>query len=202
MKHTVACVALASLLSACGGGGGGPTGQNTQPVSAPFAKYEGDWKDVCQFHHRETVTMTASTSGTSVSMSDRIEYFANEDCSGALVATGVYSQPIAKLQYITTETSATVKLQNGETVTGSVDRGVGVGSDATVSFTGSGVTSSIVNGKTVWHIAYAGGSTDISINSVSGATPGGLFLRNGQLYILTSSAGSTTSYDASGALSR
>jgi hypothetical protein len=201
MKHVLACVAAASVLSACGGGGSAASGPVTPPATAPFAKYVGDWKDVCQFHHRETVTVATTTaSATTATLSDRIDYFANADCSGTLVATGVYSQPIATLQYVTTENNATVHLQSGLSLTGAVDRGTGTGSDATVSFTGSGVSSSVVNGKTVWHIAYSGGGTDIQINSVLGATPGGLFLNNSQLYVVTAVAGSTNVFDASAAL--
>ncbi len=201
MKHVLACVAAASVLSACGGGGSGSSGPVTPPATAPFSKYVGDWKDACQFHHRETVTVAITTaSATTATLSDKIEYFDNADCSGALVATGVYSAPIATLQYVATENNAIVHLQSGLSLTGSVDRGTAVASDATVSFSGSGVSSSVVNGKTVWHIAYSGGGTDIQINNVLGATPGGLFLNGGQLYIVTASAGSNNSFDASAAL--
>ena len=98
MKHVLACVAAASVLSACGGGSSAGSVVNP-PTTAPFAKYVGDWKDVCQFHHRETITVaTLTASATTATLSDRIDYFENEDCSGALVATGVFSKPIATLQ--------------------------------------------------------------------------------------------------------
>jgi hypothetical protein len=203
MKHVLACVAAASVLSACGGGGSGASGPVTPPATAPFAKYVGDWKDACQFHHRETVTVAiTAASATTVTLSDRIEYFDNADCSGALVATGVYSAPIATLQYVATENNAIVHLQSGLSLTGAVDRGTAAASDATVSFSGSGVSSSVLNGKTVWHIAYSGGGTDIQINNVLGANPGGLFLNADQLYVVTASAGSNNSFDASAALTR
>ena len=103
---------------------------------------------------------------------------------------------------MTTENSATVHLQSGQSLTGAVDRGTATASDATVSFTGSGVSSSVVNGKTVWHIAYNGGGTDIQIINVLGANPGGLFLSSGQLYIVTAEGGSTNTFDASAPLTR
>lgn len=203
MKHALACVAAASVLSACGGGGSSAGSVVNPPTTAPFAKYVGDWKDVCQFHHRETITVaTLTASATTATLSDRIDYFENEDCSGALVATGVFSKPIATLQYVTTENSATVHLQSGQSLTGAVDRGTATASDATVSFTGSGVSSSVVNGKTVWHIAYNGGGTDIQIINVLGANPGGLFLSSGQLYIVSAEGGSTNTFDASAPLTR
>lgn len=203
MKHVLACVAVASVLSACGGGGSSAGSVVNPPTTAPFAKYVGDWQDVCQFHHRETITVaTLTASATTATLSDRIDYFDNEDCTGALVATGVYSKPIATLQYVTTENNATVHLQSGQSLVGAVDRGAATASDATVSFSGSGVSSSVVNGKTVWHIVYNGGSTDIQINNVLGANPGGLFLSSGQLYIVTAESGSTNAFDASAPLSR
>lgn len=196
---------LASALTACGGGGGGgggTAGTPTAPVSAPFAKYEGEWKGPCQSHLRETVTLVASNNATVLAISDKSDYFANADCSGGIVATGVYSQPIAKLSYAATEANASVKLQTGETVTGAVDRGTATATDATISFTGSGASSTVSGGKTTWHIAYNGGGLDIVIDTISGASPGGLLLRNGQLYILSPDGNSTTSFQASGALTR
>ncbi|NRR31224.1 hypothetical protein HSX11_13630 [Oxalobacteraceae bacterium] len=199
MKTFITCIAMASVLTACGGGGGGSTDNPAPVVTSPFAKYEGEWKDACQFHHRETSSFAVTNSATTIAISNKIEYFDNEDCTGAIVATGVYSQPIARVNYSSTDTNASVKLQNGETVTGVVDRGTAVGTDANVTFTGSGVTSSVVNGKTIFKISYTGGSTEIRIDSISGASPGGLMLRNGQLYILSANG---SSYSASAALSR
>lgn len=205
MKHLLLYAALASAaitLTACGGGGGQDTSQPTlPPVAQPLAKYEGSWKTACKFHQRETYTLVASSNATQLSILDQSDYYANDDCSGAVVATGVYSQPIAKLLYSSTVANATIKLQSGETVSDTVDRGTGTGSDAALlSFSGSGVTSSVVNGKTVWHIVFNGGSTDVHIESVSGATPGGLLIRGGLLYFLTPQAGSNTAFDASAPL--
>lgn len=205
MKHILAYAALASamaVLSACGGGGGDTSQSTLPPVAQPFAKYEGNWKTACKFHQRETYTLTTSANATQVSILDQSDYYANEDCTGAVVATGVYSQAIAKLLYSSTLANASVKLQSGETVSDTVDRGTGTGSDATLSFTGSGVTSSVVDGKTVWHIVYNGGSTDVHIASVSNATPGGLLIRGGLLYFLTPQASNSNGFDASAPLAR
>jgi hypothetical protein len=206
MKHILLVAGLASamsMLNACGGGGSGTDAQPTlPPVAQPFAKYEGSWKTACQFHHRETYTLATSSNATQLSILDQSDYYANDDCTGAVVATGTYSQAIAKLLYASTLANATVKLQSGENISDTVDRGTsnGSASDALLSFTGSGVTSTVVNGKTVWHIAYNGGSTDVHIESVSGASPAGLLLRNGQLYFLSAQANSSTAFDASAPL--
>ena len=189
-------------LSACGGGGGDTSQATLPPVAQPFAKYEGSWKSACKFHQRETYTLTTSANATQLSVLDQSDYYANEDCTGAVVATGVYSQAIAKLLYSSTLANATIKLQSGENVTDTVDRGTGTGSDATLSFTGSGVTSSVVDGKTVWHIVYNGGATDVHIASVSNATPGGLLIRGGLLYFLTPQPSNSNGFDASAPLTR
>ncbi len=204
MKHIWAYAGLASamaMLSACGGGGGSASESTLPPVAQPFAKYEGAWKTACQFHHRETYTLTSSSNATVLSIADQSDYYANDDCTGAVVATGVYSQPIAKLLYSSTLANATIKLQSGDSVTDTVDRGTGTGLDAVLSFSGSGVTPAVVDGQTVWHISYNGGSTDVHTGSVSGASPAGLLIRGGQLYFLTAQANSSSAFDASAPLS-
>jgi hypothetical protein len=203
MKHILVYAGLASamsILTACGGGGSGTSESTLPPVALPLAKYEGVWKTACRFHQRETYMLTSASNATQLSIADQSDYYANEDCTGAVVATGVYSQAIAKLLYASTLANATVKLPSGENITDTVDRGTGAGSDATISFSGSGVTSSVVDGKTVWHIIYNGGATDVHVASVSGASPAGLLIRGGQLYFLTAQANSGTAFDASAPL--
>ena len=202
MKYIGACAVLGTVLCACGGGGSnsGTTGPTVAPVSAPLTKYAGAWNDVCQFHHQETVTVIPSSDGSSASLSDQIQYFANQDCTGGVVAIGTYSQPIATLKYSTTVSGASITLQDGTSISATVDTGTATGSNATISFAGSGVTSSVVNGQTVWTITYNGGSTQANISSVSGASPAGLLLLNNQLYILTKNGTGTNSYDASAPL--
>lgn len=204
MTQILLRAALASALAtlaACGGGGSGSAPQAT-PVTAPFSKYEGNWTTACQFHHHETYTLTSSAGATVLTFSDKSEYFANDDCTGAVVATGVYSQPIATLTYFNTEPNASVKLQTGQTVSNAVDKGTGVGNTAAVSFSGSGVTTETVGGKAAWHIVYNGGSTDVVVQNVQGAAPAGVMLRDGQLYILTAQANTTTGFDASAPLTK
>jgi len=204
MTYNLVRAGLASVLAlsvtACGGGSGGGTPQQTTPVAAPFTKYEGNWVSACQFHHHEVYTLTSSSGATVLSFADKSEYFANEDCTGAVVATGVYSGPIATLTYLTTEPNASVALQTGETVTNSVDKGTGTANAAAISFSGSGVSDSTVGGKPAWHIVYNGGSTDVVVQNVQGATPGGVMLRGGQLYVLT--AQPNTGYNAATPLTK
>lgn len=205
MTHNLVRAGLASALAlsvaACGGGGSDGAPQAT-PIASPFAKYVGSWVSACQFHHHEVYTLSTNANATVLTFSDKSEYFSNDDCSGAVVATGVYSAPIATLSYQTTEPNASVALQSGEKVSNAVDKGTGQGSNAAVSFSGSGVSATTVSGKPGWHIVYPGGSTDLVVQTVQGATPGGVMLRNGQLYILVAQANTSTGFDASAPLSK
>jgi hypothetical protein len=124
-----------------------------------------------------------------------MEYFANEYCTGAIVATGTYTQPQIVYQYIKTEENAPVKMINREIITAAVDVGNVIASDQEINFIGSGVTSSVKSGKTVWHIIYNGGSTDLTVDSKSGTTQGGLLLLNGDLLELMPINSSATSFN-------
>lgn len=205
MTHNLVRAALASALllsvAACGGGGSDGAPQAT-PVANPFTKYVGSWVTACQFHHHEVFTLSTNANATVLSFADKSEYFANEDCTGAVVATGVYSAANATLSYQTTEPNASITLQSGEKVSNAVDKGAGAGGAATVTFSGSGVTSTTVSGLPAWHIAYNGGSTNVVVQNVQGATPAGVMLRNGQLYILFAQANTGTGFDASAPLTK
>lgn len=205
MTHTLVraglAAALALGLAACGGSGSDGAPQAT-PVNAPFAKYVGSWSTACQFHSHEVFTLSTNANATVLSFVAKSEYFANDDCSGAVVATGVYSAPIATLTYQTTEPNASVALQSGEKINSAVDKGSSVAGAAAISYSGSGVSATTVSGKPAWHIVYNGGSTDVVVQTAQGATPAGVMLRNGQLYILAAQANTGTGFDASAPLSK
>lgn len=188
----------AAVLTACGGGGGGGGGSDAAPTTAvvgPLTKYEGTWGQGCDSHERDTFTFTASNGGTSLAITEKMEYFANADCTGAIVATGTYAQPEVTAQYTKTEANAPVKMLTGEIVTASVDVVTAVKSGAKVNFTGSGVTSSVVNGETVWHIVFNNNSTDLTVDDVADTAQGALLLLNGELLELSPVNNSATSFN-------
>ncbi len=184
-----------AILAACGGGGSDTTTASTAADVGPLTKYEGVWGQGCDDHSRDTYTFAASNNGTSLAITNKMEYFANENCTGAIVATGTYAQPEVMLQYIKTEANAPVKMLTGEIITASVDVGTAVGSGEAIKFTGSGVTSSVVNGETVWHIVYNNGSTDLTVNDSPGTAQGALLLLNGELLELSPANNSATSFN-------
>jgi hypothetical protein len=185
---------LLTALAACGGGGGSDQGIPTQ-VSSALQKYEGVWVRPCAAHNRDTMTLAASNNGATLSFTIKTEYFANVDCTGAVVATGTYAQAATVLQYTGTVKDASVRMPNGEIVTTNVDQGNATATTAPITFTGSGVTSSVVNGKTVWHIQFSQGSTDVQTNLGTGVTSASLALRNGELLVLSVSGNSTNTFN-------
>ncbi|MRV75131.1 hypothetical protein GJ700_25785 [Duganella sp. FT92W] len=197
MYRLPAGLVLLTALAACGGGsGGGASGQGlpTQ-VAGALQKYEGVWIRPCAAHNRDTMTLAASNGGATLSFTIKTEYFANVDCTGAVVATGTYAQAATVLQYTGTVKDASVRMPNGETVTASVDQGNATATTTPITFTGSGVTSSTVNGKTVWHIQFGQGSTDVQTNLGTGVTSASLALRNGELLVLSVSGNSGNTFN-------
>ncbi|MEO8118798.1 MAG: hypothetical protein ABI606_05695 [Rhodoferax sp.] len=207
MKH-LAVVLSSSILVACGGGGsdaptsspsgvslsaGSPT--TASPAIEALVKYEGVWREDCKDHMRLTKTATA-TSGTTFSVSTKEEYFDNADCTGALVATGSFSQPDEAVQYSATLVNASVTLLTGETIVSNVDPATSVLAVAPFTFTGSHVTSTYALGTTFARIEYADGSYVIVQRQAlnGGTTHGALLLRNDELLALVPTGGSTTSF--------
>lgn len=189
----------AAALTGCGGGGNSGQGLPAQ-VSNALQKYEGIWIRPCAAHSRDTMTLAASNNGATLAFTIKTEYFANADCTGDVVATGAYTQPATVLQYTGTVKDANVKMPNGETVTASVDQGDASATTFPITFTGSGVTSSVVNGKTVWHIQFSQGSTDVQTNLSTGVTKASLTLRNSTLLVLSVSGNSSNTFDVTSTL--
>ncbi len=197
MYRLAAGSVLLTALAACGGGSGGSDSGQGIPtqVAGALQKYEGVWIRPCAAHNRDTMTLVASNAGATLSFTLKTEYFANADCSGAVVATGTYGQAATVLQYTGTVKDANVHMPNGEVVTVNVDQGNATATTTPITFTGSGVTSSVVNGKTVWHIQFGQGSTDVQTNLGTGVTKASLALRNGELLVLSVSGNSGNTFN-------
>ena len=200
MQRISVCLALTAMLSACGGGGGSAGSGNTPlpdptPVGGPLKKYEGAWLDACDSHSRDSTSITATNGGNTLLMTVKTEFYANAGCTGAVVATGTYPGPAITLTYASTVQNASVKLSSGELVTAAVDVGDAAASGQNIIFTGSGVTSRTVNGRTVWHIEFGQGSTDVQFELATGSSKGGLLLRNGELWTVTPSGTGGTAFN-------
>lgn len=179
-----ASLILLSALAACGGNDGGIDTAQPVQVTGALQKYAGEWKQSCSSHSRESSTLVATGNGAILSFISKIEYFANADCTGGVVATGMYSEPSIVLQYKGTIKDASIKLASGETVAVNVDQGDASATTVPITFAGSGVTSTIVNGKTVWRITFSQGYTEVKGNLGTGTVKAALALRNGELLLL------------------
>lgn len=190
-------VLSAMVLAACGGGSGGGTSSTTVPTdtsAGPLSKYVGVWNQGCNNHEFVTTTLAATSGGTSLSVTQKTEFFENTNCTGAVVATGTYAQPFLVAQHVRTEPNASVKMLTGETVTASIDVANATASGGAITFVGSAVSSSVVNGKTVWRIAFKEGTLTQTVEIKSGTSQGAFMLRNGEFYTLQVVGNSTTSF--------
>lgn len=207
MQRIPATFAIAALLSACGGGGGSAgSGTATFPAPAPsggpLKQYEGTWTAPCGTHTRETTTMAATNGGNSLQFNLKTDFYANLNCTGAVIATATYSGPVVTLDFTNTVQNASIRLTNGETVTGTVDVGSAVANGQTVTLSGTGVTSRIVDGKTVWRFEFSEGSADAQFEPLSGTGTGALTLRNGELWTLVPAGTGGTTFSVENRLTR
>ncbi|MFZ6719664.1 hypothetical protein [Undibacterium sp. Ji49W] len=190
-------VLSAMVLAACGGGSGGSATATVAPVdtsSGPLSKYAGVWNQGCQNHEIETTTITATSGGSALSMAQKIEYYENLNCTGAIVATGTYTSPILVAQHVRTEANATVKMLTGETVASSVDVVNATANGAVINFVGSAVSSSVVNGKTTWKFVFKDTTITQTIEVSSGSAQGAFMLRNGELFFAQAIGNSSTAF--------
>ena len=91
MKQLVLVATLTALfLSACGGGDAPPApSKDAPPAPSKLAAYVGTWVGACQHNVIETIAVT-DTPGVkdSITYSATEEYFEQEGCAGAVIATG------------------------------------------------------------------------------------------------------------------
>ena len=198
------------MLMACGGSPGdsseSPAVGGTATPNAPaavsainpgLAKYAGIWHKDCVDHMRLTMTATA-TGANSFSVSRNQEYFANADCTGAIVANGNYGVPDETVQYTAPLQNVSVQLLTGATIVTNVDPGSSVLANARFNFSGPGVLASIfesIVGKTVANIQYAEKVKQEEGFALRGqSTSGALLLLDGELLSLVAIDNSTSSF--------
>ncbi|MCH8621015.1 hypothetical protein [Undibacterium sp. TS12] len=188
---------MAMLLAACGGGSGGSTPATVAPAdtgTGPLSKYAGVWNQGCQGRIMETTTITSGSGGSALSVSRKIEYYENLNCAGAVVAMGTYNAPILSAQHVRTEANASVKMLTGETVASSVDVVNASANGAVISFVGNAVSSSVVNGKSVWKITLKDTVFTWTEEVASGSSQGAFMLRNGELFTIQAVGNSATTF--------
>ena len=84
-----ACVGVTvAVLSGCGGGGGGGGTTAASPPAAttsPLDAYAGTWASACADH--AVGTLVIARSADTITVGNKTDYYANADCSGAIVGT-------------------------------------------------------------------------------------------------------------------
>ena len=199
MKLQVLALVIGALLAGCGGGGSdGAATPAPAPAAQPLAQYAGTWRQGCEFHVIETTVVTMAADG-SASIWPKEEYFANADCSGAVVATGTFAAAPIAIRYVGTSPSASVKQLNGQIIPANVDRISATSVAMSQTYAGSGVTPKTVNGKLVWTITYTGGTTTINEAGTSeGTVSGGMAVVGGEMWTMQPVGSSTTSFEMDG----
>jgi hypothetical protein len=217
LKLLASSLALA-ILSACGGGSSdapavAATGSNATATTTvvpvvtpstpegPLSKYVGTWVHKCEYDSNETLVLTATNNGITLSGNDKEEYFDNIGCTGAVIATSTTAAP-QPLQYISTETnrSATLidrnvadNLKLQATFTGNFDIISTV--NGTPQYTGSGVSTKLVNGKTEVTITRSHGSSTRTIDPTSTERKIAVTIRNGELLMCKQLPGAVPSFE-------
>lgn len=180
MKKLICATAIAMALSACGGGDDGGTAASTPvssapstpapPVAAtpaapatpvtpapstlPLDAYIGTWTANCVAHERTTATITRAAGSTNqLSVSSKSDYYANENCTGAIRGTSTTSAPYL-VTYVETKDGNLVNSPHDVQTPGKVDYVTITFPQRTVSVTGPGVTYGLSLGMMVWTIAY------------------------------------------------
>lgn len=94
------------MFAGCGGGGG--ITDKATPASR-MAPYVGTWVGDCQANEQEMIVSTAAPDGTLIT-SAVLNYYANADCSGALVGTDTYSEKLTSTYLNTIDATVSLSL--------------------------------------------------------------------------------------------
>lgn len=219
LKLLASSLALA-ILSACGGGSSdapavAATGSNataSTPVvpvvtpstpDSPLSKYVGTWLHKCYYNSNETLVLTATNNGITLSGNDKDEYFDNIGCTGAVIATNTTAAP-QPIQYVSTETNRSATLIDRDLADNLKLQAAFTGNfdiisivDAPSQYTGSGVSTKLVNGKTEVTITRSNGVS--SIHTIDPTTSEvrkiALTIRNGELLMCKQLPGAVPSFE-------
>jgi hypothetical protein len=175
------------VLSGCGGGGGGGGSTAAPPAAttSPLDAYAGTWASACADHAVATLVI-ARPAGTAdaITVGNKTDYYANADCTGAIVGTVTQSAD-ATATYTGTVDATIAPTPGAAAISVKVDKLTASLPAHTLSVTGSGVTHT--TGQ--WCIAYANGTStcirDEGTYPAQNGVAGGLALQGNTLYDLT-----------------
>ena len=187
-------IASALVLSGCGGGGGGDSAVAAPKATPALAKYVGSWQICYPSGAKSTLSMTLSAD-ESLDYKSVLEYFENNNCTGAVVATRTTNKTInitrTSAQDVSVALPPSTVASNISTDNVSVSISAG-----RVSYVGSGVTYDAANN--LWCVKNNTGSScesDKGIEAASVVTDR-MYTNGATLYFITVS-GTTAKVDSS-----
>lgn len=150
-RNALYAVALSSVfLFGCGGGDDGPS-EPVPPTIGPLSQYVGTYSE-CSSGEKVQVVISQMDSNT-LAVDYSSNYYANRNCTGAVVGVETYSAP-ARFTYVSTGTATVIDWpSDGRASSLTVDRFNLSAPRRTSSLTGSGVTRS--DGRQC--VTYGGG---------------------------------------------
>lgn len=176
-----------AVLSGCGGGGGSSSTTPPASTTSPLDAYAGTWASACSDH--AVATLVIARSADAITVGNKTDYYANADCTGAIVGTVTQSAD-ASATYPGTVDASITPAPGAAAIPVKVDKLTANLPAHTLSVTGSGVTHT--TGQ--WCIAYANGTStcikDEGTYPAQNGVAGGLALQGNTLYDLTTNGAS------------
>ena len=178
------------VLSGCGGGGGDGGAAPPAATTSPLDAYAGTWASACTDHAVSTLVIARSAGTTdAITVGNKTDYYANADCTGAIVGTVTQSAD-ATATYTGSVDASITPAPGAAPLSVKVDKLTANLPQHTLSVTGSGVTHT--TGQ--WCIAYANGTStcikDEGTYPAQNGVAGGVALQGNTLYDLTASGSS------------
>lgn len=190
MKNALILGSLCMVIAGCGGGNSTPS---PPPASEKLGAYIGTWESDCSAGFRETLTNTRTQgSSDSITSSLKGQWFAEANCTGAVVATLTESSDITA-KYVATVSAPVILTTGTAPVSADVDQVLGSQPAFSEALTGPAVVRSVTNGQAQWCFTVAGGDTHCHPDS--GPQPAvsnesaALHLRGNDMYILFQNSG-------------
>jgi hypothetical protein len=189
MKHLFIAGVIAAGLSACGGGGGDVSSPPVASTPAtPLSAYIGNWVSSCNVHQIDSRTITRLPgTAASISIAQKVDYYANHNCTGAVVGTWTQSADVTAV-YADTVASSIVFNEGSAATPARVDKVIATLPQHTWSVTGTGVAYTVGGGVAQWCIQYMDGDSSCVVDSGAApaavVNPAALYLQGDVLYEL------------------
>jgi hypothetical protein len=174
------------LLSACGGGSS-TTEAAPPPVPSKLAAYVGNWVGVCRGRSLEYFAIT-DTAGVkdSITYAVTTDYFAQDACAGAVIATGKYNTNFTAA-YTGSADAGVVFTFGSASMMSKIDLVLSTQPGFTYTVTGANVVHTTSNGMDTWCIGDGYCTTGQGTVAAQASVNGGLYYSANKMYVLAPS---------------